>query len=293
MSHNLTGKKLALLGGDQRELKLLSILNTTGAKLEVLGDPATQPTGITIVDSLQELSPDLAAVIAPMTGVDQQHQIKKTFSNQEVRLKEDFFAQLKPGTKFFIGFATPQIKNWCAKYQLNLVELADLDEVAILNAIPTAEGAIELAIRESAINLHGNNSFVLGLGRVGLTLARMLQGLGSTTFGVARKHKDLARAKEMGLTPVDFADLAAEISKADFIFNTVPVEVLEQSVLEQVDSETLIIDLASAPGGTDFAAAEQLGIQAELALGLPGKVAPDSAGEILGAVIPRLIVNSV
>ncbi|AGB40693.1 prephenate dehydrogenase [Halobacteroides halobius DSM 5150] len=290
MSYKLQDKSIALLGGDDREVKLLSMLKETGAKLQVLGE-VTKIEGIKVVNSLTEIDNKVDAVIAPMTGINQDYQIKKTFVDKDITLTEEFFAKLQPATKFFIGFAKPQLKKWCTKYDLELIELAALDEVAILNAVPTAEGAIELAIREASINLHNNNSFVLGLGRVGLTVARMLKGLGSNTFGVARKNKDLARALEMGLTPVNFKNLSSEINKADFIFNTVPVKVLDRKLLEQVNPNTLIIDLASAPGGTDFETAQQLGIQAELALGLPGKVAPTSAGEILGNVIPRFILE--
>ena len=95
----------------------------------------------------------------------------------------------------------------------------------------------------------------------------------------------------MGFEQVAFKDLEQEISKADFIFNTVPVLILDEELLQHVKKDAIIIDLASYPGGTDFEAAKRLGLKAELALGLPGKVAPKSAGQILGKVIPRIILN--
>ncbi|WP_027339220.1 dipicolinate synthase subunit DpsA [Halonatronum saccharophilum] len=287
---NLEGQKVGFLGGDDRELELLSILLKKGASLEVLGQlEGLKEDEVIFVDSLMNLSKELDVVIAPMTGTDQNLKIKKTFEDKNVVLTEDFFATLKPGTKFFIGFAKDKIKAWCQKYQIELIELAALDEVAILNAIPTAEGAIEIAMQEMPITLHKNNSFVLGLGRVGLALARRLKALGSNTYGVARKPKDLARAEEMGLIPVHFNDLDELLGEGDFIFNTVPALILDKERLEKVNPEGIIIDLASYPGGTDFDAAQNLGIKAELALGLPGKVAPKSAGRILGDIIPRII----
>ncbi|MBM7557866.1 dipicolinate synthase subunit DpsA [Halanaerobacter jeridensis] len=290
MSHYLVDKKIALLGGDDREKILLSSLEQSDAQVQVLGQPFnSSKLSREVITSLAQIDANIDAVIAPMTGVDENYKIKKTFIDGEVLLTEDFFAGLQPGTKFFIGFAKPKIKEWCKKYNLDLIELATLDELAILNAIPTAEGAINKAIEHSRITLHHNNSFVLGLGRVGMTIARMLEGMGSNTFGVARKPKDLARALEMGLEPVEFQDLKQEIVQADFIFNTVPTLVLDREILSVLDSETVIIDVASAPGGTDFAAAKDFGISAHLALGLPGKVAPKSAGEILGDIIPRFI----
>ncbi len=289
---SLVSTKIAFLGGDRREVELISILVAAGATLEIIGQPPViSSEQIVRLNNLKEVKADIDVVIAPMTGTDQDLKIKKTFTSKDIILNEEFFAKLKAGTKFFIGFAKPQIKAWCKKYQIDLIELAALDEIAILNAIPTAEGAIEIAMRESTITLHNNSSFVLGLGRVGITMARMLKALGSKTYGVARKAKDLARALEMGFNPVDFNDLADEIKKADFIFNTVPVLILNRALLQEVKSEAIIIDLASSPGGTDFEVAKELGVKAELALGLPGKVAPKSAGQILGKVIPRLILS--
>ena len=290
MSHYLADKKIALLGGDARERTLLATLKETAVSIQVLAEEDNDfAKGIKVISSLEEIDSDVDAVIAPMTGVNEDYKIKKTFTAKDILLSKDFFASLKPGAKFFIGFAKPKIKTWCEKYNLKLIELAALDELAILNAIPTAEGAINVAISNSDITLHNSNSFVLGLGRVGLTIARMLDGMGSKTFGVARKPKDLARALEMGLEPVDFKNLSQQINQADFIFNTVPVEILDRTILQKVKQIATIIDVASAPGGTDFDAAKELGISAHLALGLPGKVAPKSAGEILGDIIPRFI----
>lgn len=289
---SLVDQKIALLGGDAREIELISILLDKGAALQIIGQPPQiDSDSIEVVDSLEEIDDDVIAVIAPMTGTDEKLQVKKTFADKEVVLTEDFFSRLTDGTRFFIGFAKPEIKDWSQKYGIELIELAALDEVAILNAIPTAEGAIEIVMREMPITLHNNNSFVLGLGRVGFSLARMLKGMGSNTYGVARKPKDFARALDMGFEQVAFKDLDKEISKADFIFNTVPTLILDEELLKNVRKDAIIIDLASYPGGTDFEAAKRLGLKAELALGLPGKVAPKSAGQILGKVIPRMILE--
>ena len=58
-------------------------------------------------------------------------------------------------------------------------------------------------------------------------------------------------------------------------------------------THVLIIDLATQPGGTDFEAANKYGFKAILAPGLPGKVAPVYAGEILADVVPRLIISEL
>ena len=148
-----------------------------------------------------------------------------------------------------------------------------------------------MAMENSPITIHGNESFVLGLGRCGWTLARTLKGMGSRVTGVARKPADLARAVEMGLKAVHFSDLEEEIGRAELIFNTVPQPVLDKVMLDRVAKDAVIIDIASIPGGTDFEYAQLLGIKALLAPGLPGIVAPKSAGRILAQVYPQLILR--
>jgi len=291
MESQLKGIKIAVLGGDERELEMLRLLATIGAQIKTLGDPGVKIPGIEVKDRLSTVIDNVDVVIAPMTSTDEDDYLKATFVNNAVQLTEEFFASLESNTLFLIGVARGSVNDYCNEYDISLIQLAKLDEVAILNAIPTAEGAIQIAMEESNITLHSNKSMVLGLGRVGLTQARMLAGIGSQVYGVARDAGDRARAKEMGITPVDFDELKEIISEMDFIFNTVPALVLDKELLTEVKSDALIIDLASAPGGVDFEVAKELGIKALLSLGLPGRVAPKTAGQILGKVIPRLIVD--
>ena len=61
--------------------------------------------------------------------------------------------------------------------------------------------------------------------------------------------------------------------------------------LEDLKPGCLVIDLASAPGGVDFAAAEELGVKAIQALSLPGKVAPVTAALAIKAAIYNILTE--
>jgi len=100
-----------------------------------------------------------------------------------------------------------------------------------------------------------------------------------------------ARAYVEGWESYPFERLPEEIGRADLIFNTVPALVLTSELLSFTHPQVLIIDLASHPGGTDFQAAQRLNRRAILAPGLPGKVAPKTAGEILARIYPPLIAR--
>ena len=89
---------------------------------------------------------------------------------------------------------------------------------------------------------------MVGFGRCGLTLGRMLQGIGAKTTVVARSLAQLARAAEMGLNILEIARLPEAVSVADLVVNTVPAPVLTGTVLAVMPKEALVIDIASAPG---------------------------------------------
>lgn len=291
MHIDLTGKEIAVLGGDARELVLIPKLAEMGALVKVVGFEAHQISKPSILCETPEKAVESAdAVIMPMPGTDANGVIRAVYSEKKLVFDEDLAKKLS-GKPVFIGVAKPYLKKLCQKYNIPLIEIAELDEVAILNSIPTAEGAVQLAMEETPFTIHNSKCFVLGYGRVGITLARTLKNLGAHTYVAARSEQDLARIYEQCLEPVPFERLDTVISRADIVFNTVPAVVLHRKLLKLLPKHCLIIDLASAPGGTDFEAAEELGIKAILAPGLPGKVAPQTAGTFLAEVLPKMIVK--
>ncbi len=157
------------------------------------------------------------------------------------------------------------------------------------NSVPTAEGAIKIAIEETPFSLHGSKCLVLGYGRVGKILARMLQGIGANVWVEARKYADLAMIEGHGYEPLSLNEVKNYIDEFDVIFNTVPSLILDETMLRGVRSDTLIIDLASKPGGVDFNAAKLMGIRVIWALSLPGKISPVTSGMIIKDTIMNII----
>lgn len=172
---------------------------------------------------------------------------------------------------------------------VSVIDLMKLDEVALLNAIPTAEGAIVKAMEETDITLHGANVLVLGFGRVGKILADKLKGLNANVFCEARSKKDLAHIKALGYNVVELNSMDDYLNDMDVIFSTIPAVILDEEKLAKVNKDAVIIDLASSPGSVDFKAAEKYGIKAFLELGIPTKVAPKSAAKYLKKSIDNII----
>jgi len=294
MSPKLAGVTVAVLGGDDRELVLISELLKMGANVKVAGITRfNNNQNVQYYHQVKEAVQDAPFVILPMPGINQKGLIWAKYSEGPLMLDQDAMLSFSPDCMVIVGFARPLLKELVSLQNLKLVEIADMDEVAIPNSIPSAEGAVQMAMESTDITIHGSKCLVLGFGRCGSTLAKTLAALGAKTSVAARKPGDLARISEMGLQHVTYQNLQEHIGEADIIFNTVPSLVLDRRLLEFTSPAVYICDLASAPGGVDFDAADELGRKAELAPGLPGKVAPRTAGHILAQVIPDIILSEL
>ncbi len=290
MGSTLAGVSIAVLGGDDRELVLVPELVRKGADVRVAGiSKLAESRDVRCCDRVNDAVRDARFVILPMPGIDEKGIVRAKYSQHPLVLDRETMLAFRDDCVLIVGFARPLLKELAALRGIKVIEIADMDEVAILNSIPSAEGAIQMAMEATDITLHGSNVFVLGFGRCGITLARMLSALGAKTTVVARKPADLARIREMGMEPLTYSQIHHRIGEADVVFNTVPSLVLDKTLLQRANPAVYICDIASAPGGVDFAAAKELGIKAELAPGLPGKVAPRTAGLILAQVIPDII----
>ncbi|MFW5992100.1 MAG: dipicolinate synthase subunit DpsA [Halanaerobiaceae bacterium] len=291
---NITGGeeveiRISIIGGDKREKVVINELAARGYHLRVLSDTDLDIDNVYCNHELKKIVKKTDIVIAPMSGTDENGNLKSKFIEKNIKLNEYFFNLLEKDTLFLIGIARPKIKKILVDKNIDFVEMAYKDELAILNAIPTAEGAIKIAIEETEFTIYNSKVITFGLGRVGLTLAWRLNLLGAESYAVTRNKAAIARGKDLGLKMISYQQLPEYIAQMDIIFNTVPSLIIHENLIYQMKNNCVIIDLASAPGGTDFKAAAANDIKAILASGLPGKVAPLTAGKMLNDVILDLI----
>ena len=193
------------------------------------------------------------------------------------------------GKTLFAGAIQNDTRKLLENEKIEYYDLMEYDDLAILNAIPTAEGAIKVAIEKTDITLCNSNALVLGFGRIGKVLCKMLSGIGANVYCEARKEKDLAQIRAMGYNDVDLNKLEYYLPKADYIFNTAPYMMLDKNRLDLVKEDVCIIDLASSPGGVDFEYARTKNINASLELALPAKWAPKSSAMYFKEKIDRII----
>ena len=174
--------------------------------------------------------------------------------------------------------AYPQLAD-CEVYDYSAKE-----EFAVANALLTAEGAVEIAMNEYEGTIFDSKCLVCGFGRIGKMLAKMLKSLNAQVTVSARNEVDFAYIEALGCKHINTNALKS-VKGYDLVFNTIPVS----DLLMNTDRNTIIIDLASLPGGVDFEAARRYKTDAVRALSLPGRTAPKAAGEIIRKTIFNII----
>ena len=211
--------------------------------------------------------------------------INSPFSKQEIKINDIY--KLLSG-KTFIAGGIP--KNLCDDEKINTIDLLKNEELTILNAIPTVEGTIKIAIEEREETIHESNVLICGFGRIGKILCDRFSNLGANIYCSARKETDLAWIREKRYIPLKYDELNKYSSEFDIVINTVPTIVIDKKELEHFRKDVLIIDLASSPGGINKEYAKGLGIKVITALGIPGKEMPRTAGKYIKDIINKILM---
>lgn len=273
---------VSIIGGDSRNVELAKLFVKDGYNVKVYGITDDELKDVKCND-LNDAMNGSEIVVTGIPALLDQELLKA-----DVPTSITYFLNcLSDNQMVYGGVIKDKLLTGMQKKNIKYFDFMQSEEFAILNTIPTVEGAIEIAIRETNITLHGANILILGFGRIGKLLAKTLKGFECKIDLTARKNEDFAWIGTYGYTKVTYDVLNENLGKYDIIFNTVPVLLLDEAGLKKVKKDCLIIDLASKPGGVDFDAANRLGIKTNWALGLPGKVASKTAAKYMKAIIEK------
>lgn len=253
-------KKIYVIGEDERQINLRELYSKS------------------IVNSIAEA--DVVIMPTPLT---------KDGVNITDGENIDNIIPLIKGKKVFAGKITDGVAEKFDVNKISYYDLIEQEELAIKNAIPTAEGVILKILQEQKTTIYNSNVLVLGFGKCGKVLADRLYGMKANVFCEARRKKDLAQIDGLGYNSVDITELENTLPKMDVVINTVPYMLLNKRRLDLLKENTLVIDIASAPGGTDFVYCKEKNIRAYLELGIPARVAPVSAAKYIKDVIDSIL----
>lgn len=267
---------IAFLGGDERMRLLAQMMAADGRKVcswELAGAPEPQA----LCDALAS---EIIVLPLPME--------KAGKLNGTELAAADILRALRPAQRVFAGNVRTDTMARARMLGLDLTDYFAREELCVRNAVPTAEGAVETAMKHTSATLHGMPCLVLGFGRIGKLLAHDLAALGARVTVSARKLSDLAWIDAFGYGGVHTNRLSGKLGEFRIVFNTVPHQVMDEALLRELPEDCLLIELAGE-SGFDRDAVERLRLSYVRAAGLPGRVAPQTAALALKETLYQLM----
>ncbi len=245
-------KKIAVIGGDVRQITVGKLLEKDGYNVLMYGfDKEYIWDSSVYAKSLAHACEDAGYILLGLPASTDGVKINTPCGNTEIYIDE--LTELLGGNTAVIGGRlSPVVLDIFGKKNIRTADYFEREELIVQNAIPTAEGAISIAMQEIPFTLHGSKCLVAGYGRIGKVLSKMLCGIGADVSCSARKHSDLAWISSNGYIGINNKNLIETIHEYQIIFNTVPHKIFDRDLLKNMRSDVLIIDLASKPGGVDF-----------------------------------------
>ncbi len=290
MSSINTQKNIVFVGGDARQIMAARMLSLRGWRVSTfLG--GNFDVAFERYESLESALMDADTVVLPLpVSVDAKSLNAPFLENEQIALSRIVDALSQKQT--VIGGRIPEdMVRALENRGIAVIDYFKSEAFQIENAYTTSEAALSIAMNNLKRNIRGARFAVMGYGRIARTLTELLIKLGGKVCVLARKEGDLAWARIAGakVMRITSENIKKLVDGYDIIFNTVPSWLFFEEFLSRVDKNTLIIDLASSPGGVDVSAAKKLNSRVLWASSLPGKYAPESAGELIADCIGDII----
>ena len=238
-----------VVGGDMRQAKMAELLAADGHTvhtfaLDRLGELSE---GVIAEEDLSGATlADCVVLPLPVTG---EGTLLNTPLSEGCHPLSGILDTLRPGQAICAGRVSDEIRAMAAQRWLALQDYFAREELAVANAVPTVEGAIQIAMEELPITLHAARVLVIGYGRLGKLLSHRLAALGARVSVAARSWSDLAWIEAYGYGVEHSAQLEGWLCCYDLVINTVPALILDRAALADLRPGCLVIDLASKPGG--------------------------------------------
>lgn len=281
----VTKRNFGIIGGDFRQIHLAQKILSNQNNVNLWGfDKLSDSEFLPLCKNLDELINKSEYLIFPVPITKDSATLNAPMTTNKITLNRDFFSKIK--NKISFGAIDSLAQN---KYAITSYDYSKNESFQIMNAIPTAEGAIEIALKETDKTLFECNCLITGFGRIAKVLAQRLRDFNTKIYLSSRKNEDINWISALGYNPVHMHHMEQNLEIYDIIFNTVPNIIFDYNLLSKCNPNVIIIDLASEPGGFDKISIQKLGLKHIHALGIPGKMFPQSAANIIYDTINKIM----
>ena len=285
----------SVVGGDHRQVVIIRMLLSRGHCVKVfsLASPTSAIEGAEICSSLEKALTDSDVILLPLPMSRDRTNLNLTAQDCNVGIHDLIkICSRNDACIIFGGLIGNEAKAYAEDAKATLIDYYNFEDLQQRNALPSAEGAIMVAMENTDRVIEGMRVLICGYGRIGKLLADKMKRLGASVSVAARRDEILCEIAMAGFEAVDLRqinDLIRASQGCEVIFNTIPSQIFTRQVVEKIVGDPLYIEIASAPGGIDLQSARERKMRIIFAPSLPGRYAPASAGEYIFETIKDIL----
>ena len=235
-------EKILFIGGDERNTHVYDSVKNKLDNVDIIAFKEN--------DYDKQKMQNAKVIVFPILASKDSENLYAPLHDKEIKLDailEDF-----KKTEFIIGGKLDRkIKDFAIKNNIGYFEYIEEENFKSLNAIPTAEAALAIAVFNTKKTLWNSKCLVTGYGSIGKYLCFLLTSFGADVTATARKESDFNELKRKSIKYIETSKIKGALNDFDIIFNTIPHRIFDDNEIKNLDEDKLLIDLASAPYGLE------------------------------------------
>ncbi len=235
--------------------------------------------GAVRLSAFDSVSPYTRLILLPIPSSRDKRHITST----DIALS-DVLLSLGDGT-LLVGYGLPpEICRAALNLGADVFDLLENENFLLENADVTAHGTLGHILSESTEDISDIKIGIIGYGRIGKSLLRLLLFLGADVRVYTTRKSVAEELCEAGVDSETISE-TTEWEKNELIINTAPAKIISDKKLNELSS-TKIIDLASGKIFPDMPNITKLA-------SIPDMMYPETAGRIYAKYVMRALVSEV
>ncbi|MBO5937352.1 MAG: hypothetical protein J6Q79_07065 [Clostridia bacterium] len=275
MSGEIMNERILILGGDKRQQYLADILKEKGKDVFHLRFSCDAYE----LDNILSYS----HIILPLP-VSKDKETLYSSDNLALRL-DDVIGGIKPCHCVFASGLDCRILDYFEDKDIDCCDFMKDKIFKKANAYLTAQGTLRLLLENTEDYIVGKKALIVGFGDVASTLGELLSGLGVEIYITARSLRKLSVAEYSGYKTIKLGEIEDRINNFDYIFGTVPVNILDEPTIKNIRQDSIYTELASYPFNANKTYFQKHNKKYLNGSSLPGRYLPFAAGRIMAEYI--------
>lgn len=284
-----TGRQVAIVGGDEREIEIARLAGAAGARASVFGLPSgvDHVPGMSLAQSAAEACRDASILLLPLPGMTGD-EVFAPRAKEPVVVDREVLVKLAPGALVVSGTLPESLLANLTALGLRSIAYEHDGDGRVERAGAIAEGALARIVAGTDRTVKGSEIMILGFGVIGEAVADILRRIGARICVATRRQEQLAAAASAGHMVCPLAEIGARVGSLDVLVSAATARVVGRDILDRLPAHCVVFDLVSPPGSVDREAAGASGRKVIWARGL-GSTSPVTVGRAQWATITRLV----